>query len=216
MAKIIYTGSEKTPCFELYPKGNLAIIAIELTGISTNFAFACLSEKMSSLYHLQVSDSKISQFDYILKAFKQSFADNISFVNTELKDCQNGIELSEETNDKGDYNVEFSTIDRCQFLNIKKNVIDYYRGGYDESTIGGNLLVTNSRFENCGGQESNGILLNTRGIVNVNISNNRFKNNPVKLVALLWGAKNNSHAENNISNSGEIVVEENLKLKLLY
>ena len=95
-------------------------------------------------------------------------------------------------------------------------MIDYYRGGYDESTIGGNLLVTNSTFTNCGAKEKNEILLNTRGIINVDISKNTFKNNPVKLVALLWGAKNNSHSDNQISNSGEIRVEENLKMKLMY
>ena len=136
--------------------------------------------------------------------------------NTALKNCKNGIELSEETNDKGDYNVEFLTIENCQFDNIKKNVIDYYRGGYDESTIGGNLIVKNSTFTKCGGEEKNGILLNTRGIVNVEISNNEFKNNPVKLVALLWGAKNNTHSKNKITQSGKLIVEENLKLKLVY
>ena len=101
-------------------------------------------------------------------------------------------------------------------MNRKSNVIDYYRGGYDESTIGGNLVLTNSTFENCGGKEANGILINTRGIVNVNIENNTFKNNSVKLVALLWGAKNNSHSNNTIQNSGKILVEENLKMKLMY
>jgi poly(beta-D-mannuronate) lyase len=50
----------------------------------------------------------------------------------------------------------------------------------------------------------------------VNIENNTFKNNRVKLVALLWGAKNNNHSNNTIQNSGKILVEENLKLKLMY
>ncbi len=171
---------------------------------------------MSSLYNLSVSNCEISDFDFVLKAYKNSFADEISLSQTTLKNCQNGIELSAETDDKGDYNAEFLTVDSCRFENIKSNVIDYYRGGYDESTIGGNLLVTNSTFLNCGAQEPNGILINTRGIINVSISNNTFKNNPVKLVALLWGAKNNSHSGNEIINSGKLVVEENLKLKLLY
>ena len=120
------------------------------------------------------------------------------------------------TNDKGDYNTEYLTINNCNFKNVKSNVIDYYRGGYDESTIGGNLFLTNSTFTNCGAKEKNGILINTRGIINVDISKNTFKNNPVKLVALLWGAKNNSYADNQISNSGKIRVEENLKMKLMY
>jgi poly(beta-D-mannuronate) lyase len=216
MAQIIYSGAENTPVFEMHPKGNLTLKNVKLTGKKSQYAFANLRENMSSLYNLYVDNCEISNFEYILKAYKQSFSDEISFTNSSFQNCTNGIELSEETNDKGDYNVEFLTIDNCQFEYIKKNVIDYYRGGYDESTIGGNLMVTNSSFTKCGGQEENGILLNTRGIINVNISKNTFKNNPVKLVALLWGAKNNTHSDNEIINSGKIVVEENLKLKLMY
>ncbi len=215
-AQIIYFGAAKTPLFELHPKGDLALKNVKIVGEEKQYAFASLKENMSSLYNLSVSDSEISDFDYVLKAYKASFADDILFTNTSLENCQNGIELSEETNDRGDYNVEFLTLDNCQFKNIKSNVIDYYRGGYDESTIGGNLLVTNCTFSNCGEQEPNGILLNTRGIINVNIENNTFKNNKVKLIALLWGAKNNTHSDNEIINSGKLIVEENLKLKLMY
>ena len=198
------------------PGGNLKLENVVLQGDKGNYAFASLSENMSSLYNLNVSDCEISNFKYVLKAYKESFSDEILFSNTRIRDCENGIELSEETNDKGDYNVEFLIVDNCDFENVQSNVIDYYRGGYDESTIGGNLTVTNSRFSNCGAKEENGILLNTRGIINVDISNNTFENNRVKLVALLWGAKNNSHSDNVITNSGKIVVEENLKLKLMY
>ena len=213
---IKYTGPEKTPLFEMHPNGNLILKNVNLMGENTQYAFASLKQHMSSLYNLTVENTEISNFNYALKAYKESFADAITFRNVLLKDGQNGIELSEETNDKGDYNVEFLTIDNCQFDNIKSNVIDFYRGGYDESTIGGNLSITNSSFTNCGGEEENGILLNTRGIINVDISKNAFTNNPVKLIALLWGAKNNTHSDNKITNSGKIRIEENLKLKLVY
>ncbi len=215
-ARILYTGVENTPLFEMHPKGNLVLSGLILEGTNTQYAFASLKENMSSLYQLKIAGCEISKFNYVLKAYKQSFADAISFEETSFKDCMNGIELSEETNDKGDYNVEFLMVGNCMFDNIKKNVIDYYRGGYDESTIGGNLLVRGSTFINCGALEENGILLNTRGIINVNISESTFKNNRVKLVALLWGAKNNAHWDNEVVNSGKIVVEENLKLKLMY
>lgn len=216
-ARIVYSGAENTPLFEMHPKGNLVLNSLILEGgDKTQYAFASLKENMSSLYNLSISGCEVSNFRYVLKAYKQSFADAISFAETSFKDCTNGIELSEETNDKGDYNVEFLTVGNCTFENIQQNVIDYYRGGYDESTIGGNLSVTNSHFTNCGALEENGILLNTRGIINVDISKNTFRNNRVKLVALLWGAKNNTHSENEVVNSGKIVVEENLKQKLMY
>ena len=215
-AEIVFTGADNTPLFELNPYGILNLKNVSLTGNGKQKAFSNLKENMSNQYGLTVTGCDINNFDYVLKAYKQTFAQEITFKDTAIADCENGIELSEETNDKGDYNVEYLTIQNCTFTNVNQNVIDYYRGGYDESTIGGNLLVTNSSFSNCGSKEENGILLNTRGIVNVDISNNTFKNNNVKLVALLWGAKNNSHADNVITNSGQIKVEENLKMKLMY
>ena len=83
-------------------------------------------------------------------------------------------------------------------------------------SIGGSLKVINSAFKNSGSQEKSDILLKTRGIVNVDISNNTFQNNPVKLIALLWGEKNNHHKENKVLNSGKIKVEQQLKLDILY
>ena len=95
-------------------------------------------------------------------------------------------------------------------------MINYYRGGYDESTVGGNLIVNKSSFTQCGAKEKSGILINTYGIINVGLYDNNFKNNPVRQVAQLWGAKNNEHKNNTVTNSGKIVVEENLKLKFMY
>jgi poly(beta-D-mannuronate) lyase len=215
-AKLIFSGEENTPLFQLNPGGNLFLEEVVLEGNTMNYAFASLKKNMSGLYNVKAENCNISKFAYVLKAYKESFSDSITFMGCNISDCENGIELSEETNDKGDYNVEFLTIENCTFKNVKANVIDYYRGGYDESTIGGNLKLSNSEFENCGANEKNKILLNTRGIINVEISENTFKNNPVKLVALLWGAKNNSHSNNKIVNSGEIVVQENIKLTLMY
>ncbi len=214
--KVRYTGPKDTPLFEMHPKGELRLENLELKGEGSQYAFASLKEKMSSHYNLHVQNCTISGFEFVLKAFKATFAEHISFVESTLSNCNNGIELSAETNDKGDYNVENLTIDRCKFSKIDQNVIDYYRGGYDESTVGGSLKVYDSKFNQCGKKEKNGVLINTYGIINVDISNNSFNDNPVKLVALLWGAKNNKHKNNTLMNSGEIRTEENLKLKLMY
>lgn len=215
-ATLHYNGAPKTPAFEMNPKGELTLISVALEGNGENYAFASLKENMSSLYNLEVKDSEISNFDYALKGYKHSFSEYIKFQSTLIKNCANGLELSEETDDRGEYNAENIFVDNCRFENVAKNVIDYYRGGYDESTVGGHLVVTNSTFTKCGAKDENGILLNTYGIINVAISGNKFIDNPVKLVARLWGAKNNTYANNEIKNSGELIVEENLPLKLMY
>ena len=213
-ATITYTGATATPAFEMNPKGMLTLKDIILNGTGSQYAFASLEKNMSSHYDLKVENSEISNFDYILKAYKYSFAEYLKFYASSFKNCNNGIVLSAETDDKGDYNAENIFIEACHFEGIKDKVLDYYRGGYDESTVGGNLLVKNSSFTKCSAK--NGILLNTYGIINVNIADNTFTNNNVKQVAQLWGAKNNTHSNNTITNSGKIVVEENLKLKLMY
>ncbi|MGB5437365.1 MAG: chondroitinase-B domain-containing protein [Maribacter sp.] len=214
--KIHYNGAPKTPAFEMNPKGQLTLIGVDLKGTNSQYAFASLQRNMSSLYNLSVTDCEISDFDYVLKAYKYSFSEYIKFQSTLIKNCTNGLELSEESDDRGEYNAENIFVDNCWFENIDKNVIDYYRGGYDESTVGGNLVVTNSTFTKCGAKEADGILLNTYGIINVDLSGNKFIDNKTELVARLWGAKNNSHSGNVIKNSGELLVEENLPLKLMY
>ncbi|MGJ8593193.1 MAG: chondroitinase-B domain-containing protein [Aquaticitalea sp.] len=215
-AQLVFSGEENTPLFSLESKGKLTVKNLNLKGNNSNYAFASLKENMSNHFGLTVINSEISDFNYVLKVYKESFSERITFENTSISNCENGVELSEETNDKGDYNTEYLTINNCNFDNVKANVIDYYRGGYDESTIGGNLLVTNSTFTNCGAKEKNKRLLNHNGIVNVKINNNTFKNNLVQFVSILWGAKNNSASDNTITNSGVIKTEENLEMKLMY
>ena len=213
---INYSGPSGTPLFEMNPRGILTIKNLHLIGNKTQNAFACLEQNMSSLYNLTVENCEIENFDYILKAYKFSFSEYITLKGSTFKNCNNGLELSAEDDDKGDYNAENIIIDQCLFDGIQANVVDYYRGGYDESTVGGTLRITKSTFTNCGAKEKNKTLLNTYGIINVDLSDNTFKNNRVQKVAQLWGAKNNSHSNNRVTNSGKIVVEENLKLKTFY
>ena len=215
-ATISYAGEVGTPAFEMNPKGDLKLSSIILKGLGKNYAFASLKENMSSLYNLEVDKCEISGFDYVLKAYKHSFSEYIKFTSSRIANCNNGIELSSENDDKGEYNAENVFITDCEFESVKRNVIDYYRGGYDESTVGGNLMVKGSSFSKSGSAEETGILINTYGIINVDITGNTFRNNRVKLVARLWGAKNNSHADNMIQNSGKLIVEQNLPLKLMY
>ncbi|UZR98942.1 chondroitinase-B domain-containing protein [Chondrinema litorale] len=213
---LAYSGAAETPAFEMNPKGKLTLSSITLKGNMNNYAFASLKENMSSHYNLSIKDCEISNFDYVLKAYKFSFAEYIKFESTEIKNSNNGIELSEEDDDKGEYNAENVLIIDCKFDHINKNIIDYYRGGYDESTVGGNLVVKGSSFTNCGNDGESSVLINTYGIIHVNITENKFQDNQVKFVARLWGAKNNSESNNNILNSGQIITEQNLPLKLMY
>lgn len=215
-ARIVFSGKEGTTAFEMNPKGELFLENILLSGEGAQTAFAPLEKNMSSTYNLFVKNCEISDFKAVLMGYKGSMAEVINFTGVKIKDCQSGLVLAAETDDKGDYNAEEVILDSCKFETIKDNVINFYRGGYDESTIGGCLTIKNCKFTNCGGQEQSKILIKTRGIVNVLLENNVFESNPVKYIAVLWGEKNNKHMNNKISQSGEILVEQVLKQKLVY
>lgn len=202
--------------FQMHPKGVLHIEDVILTGNHSQTAFKTLNKNMTSAYGLWLKNTEIKNFKSVLEVSKGSFADTISVKNSLIKNCAQGIQLNKETNDKGDYNSEFVYIINNVFDTVGNNILHYYRGGYDESTIGGNLLFKGNIITNCGKTEKDNILIKNRGIVNVEFSNNTFKNNPVKVVAVLWGEKNQKPENNTVINSGEIKVVQNLELKLMY
>lgn len=214
--KVILNFDTSNTAFQMLPKGILHIENVVLKGNNTQAAFKTLEKNMTSAYGLWIENVEISNFNSVLEVSKGSFADTVSVRNSNIKNCLKGIQLNKETNDKGDYNSEFVYVVDNTFENISENVFNYYRGGYDESTIGGNLIFTGNTVKKCGTTEKENILIKNRGIVNVKFANNTFINNPVKVVAVLWGEKGQESINNTVVNSGEIKVVENLKLKLLY
>ncbi len=215
-AQVNISGPQGIPLFELHPKSHLKLNNIELTGSGKEIAFATKEKEMSYAYNLTIDNSLIRNFDIILKAYKNSFADEITIKGSSLKDSKHGLLLNAEKDDLGDYNAEFVIIKNSEFNNISGEVIDYYRGGYDESTIGGNLNISETKFVNSGQSAENDMLIKNRGIVHVNLTRNTFIDNPVETIAVLWGEMGNINKENKVENSGEIKTEKYLKQKLVY
>ncbi|MFC4722612.1 chondroitinase-B domain-containing protein [Geojedonia litorea] len=208
-------SSEKT-AFEMHPKGKLILKDVILTGNKAQNAFTTLDKNMSKAYDLKLENVDISNFKSVLEVSKGSFADSITVANSTIKNCDNGFMLNKETNNGGDYNAEFVTINNTYFDNIGGTILDFYRGGYDESTIGGYLKFNENTVTNSGKTQKDQILIKNRGIVNVELSNNTFENNPVKFIAILWGEKGQKPVDNSIKNSGRIEIVQNLELKLMY
>ena len=211
-----YAGEAGTAAFRMHPGGHLRLEGVALEGTGETVAFAPLASGMSSLYTLEVEDAEVSGFGAVLLATKHSFADLVRFERVAVRDAARGLVLAAEDDDRGDYNAETVLVLDSSFDNVGASVIDYYRGGYDESTIGGTLVVRGSAFTRSGAGEASGTLLSTYGIVNVELTGNTFRDNPVERVALLWGAKKNTHAGNTVERSGEIEVEQNLPQRLVY
>ncbi|WP_405377064.1 chondroitinase-B domain-containing protein [Nonlabens sp. Asnod3-A02] len=202
--------------FLMQPKGILHLENLNILGTADQDLVRTEDKDMSKAYGIHLNDISVENFKSVLDASKSSFADEIIVNNSTFKNCINGFLLDKEIDDKGDYNVEFLTITKSNFDNISNEVIDFYRGGYDESTIGGILNLSGNTFTNSGKLDKDEILINTRGIVNVTFENNTFTNNDTKFTAVLWGAKGQQPVNNTVTNSGEIKVVENIELKLVY
>ena len=202
--------------FLMQPKGDLQLSNVILKGNGKQNAFSTLDKNMSKAYNLSIKNSEVHNFESILDVSRGSFSDSITVENSIFKNHENGFLLNKETKNRGDYNVEFLTIKGSVFDNIGGSILDYHRGGYDESTIGGSLVFENNTVTNSGENQENGILIKNRGIVNVSLANNNFEDNAVKLIAILWGEKGQKPLNNTISNSGEFKVVQNLKLDLVY
>lgn len=215
-AEIHYNGAANSPVFLMAANGNLTIENLTLKGTNSQHAFATKEKEMTSAYNLKLKNTAITDFDFVLKAYKDSFADTIAIDNSIIKNCKNGLSLASETDDLGEYNAEFVYVTNTKFDTVPNAIVDYYRGGYDESTIGGNLIFQNNRITHCGTTEPTAVLIKTRGIVQVAIANNNFADNPVKFLAVLWGEKKQEAVNNTIANSGEFKTEQNLKLKMMY
>ena len=210
--QLAFTGSEAAAAFTLAPGGSISLENLSVNGQSDRPAFAPL-EEMSSPYRLSVTNCVLEDFTYLLEATEGSFADSITLRGSTFRNCENGIVLAAD--ERGDYNAEMVTITDCIFDNVRQNVVHFYRGGYDESTIGGYLRLIDNTFTNCGRAETSGVLLKTRGIINVLLQGNTFRDNPVTFVAVLWGEKNNRHRDNTFLRSGT-KVEAQQALELLY
>ena len=111
---------------------------------------------MNRNYSLAVRDSRVTNLDInhtfdFLKVYKNTFADSIEILNTEMTNITGSIlSLDEETDDLGIYNVENVNIKSSKFTDIQGSVANIYRGGTDESTFGPIVVVEDSQFTNTG------------------------------------------------------------------
>ena len=111
---------------------------------------------MNINYRLEIIDSTFEDLDVnqsfnVISAAKNTFADRIIIKNSKFSDVSGAIaKLDKEDDDYGIYNAEYLTISRSSFENVEGDIVDYYRGGRDESTFGPHFSMTDSTIKNVG------------------------------------------------------------------
>lgn len=187
------------------------VVLYAKTTPAVKYAIVSPKEDTPGTYSIFINKSIISDFSNaeggsVLKTSKGTFADTIKISNSVLKNNFRGLNLSSEKDDAGKYNAENVIFENTVFSDFSQWVLHYYRGGNDESTRGGNLVIDHCVFTKIGSQEKDYVFQN-KGVVNVKITNTVFYDNAKVKTPIRLSGKNNSIQNSLVYNSGEIKLD---------
>jgi len=182
-------STEEEPLFELASGVKLRMKGLKINGAGENAKYAFTTGEHALNYSLFVDNCVISNFKgkggSAFNSLYCTFADSIVFSNSVIRDSYSGINLHKEKED-GRYNAETVILSNTIFANLQDYALDYYRGGYDESTVGGSLSINHCVFDSVGNDVKESILSLSR-IMFVKINNSVFLNSTAKSSVQLWG-----------------------------
>ena len=108
-------------------------------------------------------------------AAKSTLADKITIENCVFSHLRNAFSFADEKENKGYYSVEKIAITNNRFLKGDGILLDLYRGGSDESTLGPDLNFSNNTITNYNSPKGSALLQLT-GVQKTKIQNNSFNN----------------------------------------
>lgn len=180
---------ERSTLFSLVDGGSLKIQGVTVDGSSSpdNAGNAVVRTQRSAMlnnYQLIIENASFVNMNVnhsfnILAASKGTMADNIKIMNSSFKDITGNIlKLDAENDNYGIYNAEYVTIANSAFDSVQGAVVEYYRGGTDESTFGPHFSMTNSKLTNVGFGSKNWLKSSIRlhGVQVSILKDNTFKN----------------------------------------
>ncbi len=177
--------------FEIQHGGSLKLQGLKISGSespdsSNNRVIRTVRRSMLTNYNLVVDNVEVVDLDVnhsftFLSVGKGTFADNIEITNSHFKNITGYIlALAEESDDDGIYNAEYVTIKNSTFENVQGAVLNFYRGGRDESTFGPHLDMSGNLLSNVGNGKRNKAeaAVRLQGVQVTSIKDNEFKNTP--------------------------------------
>lgn len=186
---------ERSALFQIDDGGSLQLRGLNISGKDApdykgNAVIRTSPYAMLQNYRLEVIDTNFSDLDInqsfnVISGAKGTFADNILIQNSNFETVSGAIlKLDTENDDYGIYNAEYLTIENSTFKDVEGALVDYYRGGRDESTFGPHFNMTNSKLINIGNGPRNKAKasIHLHGVQVTNVSNNVFENSPAFLI----------------------------------
>lgn len=195
----------------------LKINDVIIDGENSEIKYAVVSpdEQEKGLYNFYAENVTFQNFKNknggsIFKAYKGTIADTLSFKNSRFSNSYRGLNLSYDKDNMGFVNANNIIIDNTVFLDIEENAINYIRTTHSPEIPGGNLIITNSIFNNVYNQEK-GKIIRTDGIHKVTIKNSIIENSYKVKTALSLKGRSNIISNCLIHNSGFIKISQNAK-----
>lgn len=178
---------ERSALFQISDGGSLRLSGVNISGKDApdnagNAVIRTSPYAMLENYRLEIVDTHFSDMDVnhsfnIISTAKGTFADNILIKDSSFEDVTGAVlKLDTENDDYGIYNAEYLTIANSNFKNIQGALVDFYRGGTDESTFGPHFELTDSKLTNVGGGKRNksAASIHLHGVQVTHISGNTF------------------------------------------
>ena len=209
----VHISFERSSLFELSDGGSLRLKGLTFTGalapdMAGNSLIRTRRHSMLSNYALVIDSSIIKDLNVnhsfnVFSLTKHTFADLVTIVDSQFENITGHVlQMDQEIDDLGIYNVEYVGIAGSSFKNVDGTVLSIYRGGTDESTFGPHVLVINSVFDSVGLGKRN----KTKGSVSLHgvqvteIRDNEFrKSAPIQIIETVGEPRtevtDNSHAE---------------------
>lgn len=212
---------ERGALFEIQDGGNLKLSGLSITGAESpdsagNTVIRTQRRSMLSNYNVVIENIEVSDLDInhsfdFMRVSKGTFADRIEISDSTFTNITGALlGLDKESDDYGIYNAEYVTITDSEFNQLGGDLVDYYRGGTDESTFGPHFELSNSTLNDVGNNKRNksksSVLLH--GVQVTNISNNTFTDSPAITVNHTVGEPVTKITDNDFVNTPEILVAE--------
>lgn len=147
----------------------------------------------------------------VLTLGKSALADRVTIRNSTFSDITGAIvQAAAETEDFGQYNVEYLVITDSAFANVGGPIANVYRGGRDESTFGPFVTFTGNAIAQSGLAATNtlGASLNLHGVQTANISRNTVVASAPLRVVHTVGTPVTAITNNQFADTPELALKE--------
>ncbi len=207
--------------FELREGGNLQLQYLTIDGILApdsvgnsmikTTSFPIQSNLQIELEGVTVQNLEVNKSFNVLTLGKSSLADRVLIKNSRFNNITGSIvSAASETEDFGQYNVEFLDILDSQFAEIGGPIADVYRGGRDESTFGPFVRIEGNQLAEVGLAATNmdKASVNLHGVQTASLARNQIAESAPFRVVHTVGTPKTMISDNAFAETPALVLEE--------